>query len=125
MSRSLYRTLADVAEREFGDIVTFTELVGGTLSSPNKLRLHFRDTSFMDIWLSADGDYAYHWERRGQTGEIFRWDNAPHHRQVRTYPAHFHKGAEGNIVESPLGDDHDTAIRNVLNFVREHLSISS
>jgi hypothetical protein len=121
MIRSLYQKLADLAAREFDDIVSRTELVGGTLSSPNKLRLHFRDASFMDIWLSLDGDYAYHWERRRQTGEIFRWDNAPHHRDVRTYPLHFHKGDETNVVESSLPEDPVFALREVLSFVRSSL----
>ncbi|MBI5032770.1 MAG: hypothetical protein HZB51_19775 [Chloroflexi bacterium] len=71
-----FQRLARVATDEFSDIVTRVAWVGGTPSNPNKLRLLMRDESFMDVWLSDDGDYAYHWEQRRQSGKIYRWDNA-------------------------------------------------
>ena len=49
------------------------------------------------LWTSGSPQmetYAYHWERRCQTGQMYRWDNAPHYPNVGTYPAHFHDGDE-------------------------------
>lgn len=33
--------------------------------------------------------YSYHWQDRG--GKLLiRWDNAPHHKKIETYPYHMH-----------------------------------
>ena len=40
--------------------------------------------------------YAYHISKGTQL--IIRWDNAPHHRQVKTFPHHKH--VKENILES-------------------------
>jgi len=116
-----YRSIARIALAEFGDIVTGATFVGGTPASPNKLRLALKDGSFLDVWLSADGDYAYHWEQRRQRGRIHRWDNAPHHPQVETFPDHQHDGDEQTIVESHLKAVPEVAIRDVLDFIRQRL----
>ena len=118
---AIYQTLVDLALADFDDVVTETKFVGGTPSSPNKLRLLIIDRSFLDIWLSADGDYSYHWERRGQTGEIYRWDNAPHHAQVSTFPDHQHRGNEQTIIESNLNSVPELALREILVFVRQEI----
>ena len=81
----------------------------------------FRNNSFVDIWLTQDGDYAYHWERRRQTGEIYRWDNAPHHPQIRTFPDHLHDSDEQIIVESHLNPTTEEALREILEFVQQRL----
>lgn len=113
-----YRALAHLALTDYGDVVSHTSFVGGTPTSPNKLRLALTDGSFLDIWLSADGDYAYPWERRRQTGHIYRWDNAPHYPSITTYPAHFHDGDESAVTESQLDPKPESALRVVLDFVR-------
>jgi len=118
---SIYRSLARLAQSEFGDIVTLASYVGGTPASPNKLRLTLTDNSFLDIWLSADGDYAYHWEQRRQRGRLYRWDNAPHHPHVSTFPAHLHNGDEHTLTESHLSTAPEIALREVLAFVRQNL----
>ncbi|MBI4639196.1 MAG: hypothetical protein HY731_00775 [Candidatus Tectomicrobia bacterium] len=42
--------------------------------------------------------YRHHWQNKeGQC--IKRWGNAPHHRQVSSFPHHLHDGAEENVVE--------------------------
>jgi hypothetical protein len=116
-----YQVLARIALNEFADIVVSTTYVGGTPASPNKLRLTFRDESFLDVWLSAEGDYAYHWEQRRQRGRIHRWDNAPHHPHVKSFPDHLHDGDEQTIVESHLSGAPEVALRDVLGFIRQHL----
>ena len=118
----VYPSLVRIALAEFGDIVAGASHVGGTPASPNKLRLTFTDGSFLDVWLSTDGDYAYHWEQRRQRGRLYRWDNAPHHPHVGTFPDHMHDGDELTIAESHLSNTPETALRYVLDFVRQHLS---
>lgn len=41
--------------------------------------------------------YSYHWQTNA--GRLIkRWDNAPHHREIATFPDHLHDG--GVVVES-------------------------
>jgi hypothetical protein len=37
--------------------------------------------------------YSYHWQNENGL-LIIRWDNAPHHKQIQTYPHHKHLGEE-------------------------------
>ena len=42
--------------------------------------------------------YRYHWQDR--TGRLHkRWDNAPHHPEIATFPDHLHDGAEERVVD--------------------------
>ncbi|MBC8181789.1 hypothetical protein H8E88_11780 [candidate division KSB1 bacterium] len=118
----LYQRIADIAQKSFNDVVNSADFLGGTPANPDKVRILIKDGSFLDIWLSEEGDYSYHWERRRQSGEIFRWDNAPHHPQINTYPDHFHKYTERNVVSSKLSSNFDLAVPEVLEFIREYLS---
>jgi hypothetical protein len=40
--------------------------------------------------------YRYHWQS-GSGKLIKRWDNAPHHPEIDTFPDHLHDGSEENI----------------------------
>ena len=116
---AIYQALATLALREFSDVVSDSGFVGGTEASPNKLRLILVDGSFLEIWLSVEGDYSYHWERRRQRGRLYQWDNAPHHPHVSTFPDHFHDGDETAIGESQLSGDPELALLHVLAFIRQ------
>jgi hypothetical protein len=120
---AVYGQLARLAQAEFGDIVTEVQLLGGTSSSPNKLRLQIKDGSFLDVWLSLDGDYAYHWECRRQRGQTFRWDNAPHHPRLPTFPDHFHEGDDHTVIESSLSRDPETALGEICAYIRHILQV--
>jgi hypothetical protein len=41
--------------------------------------------------------YRHHWQDANKN-LIKRWDNAPHHRQVETFPHHLHDSSEENVV---------------------------
>ncbi len=43
------------------------------------------------------GKYSYHWQK-SDGSLIMRWDNAPHHQNISTFPYHLHDG--DNIVPS-------------------------
>lgn len=113
----IYSRLAQLALADFADIVEGTKLIEG------KLRLLLKDRSFIDIWLSGKkkGIYAYHWERRGVDGTIYRYNNLPDReaRKLRTYPHHFHNKTERNIVESGLSNKPEGALRTLLAFARK------
>jgi hypothetical protein len=40
---------------------------------------------------TEERNYSYHWQD-AEGNLIIRWDNAPHHKNLRTYPHHKHKG---------------------------------
>ncbi|HYN44956.1 MAG TPA: DUF6516 family protein [Candidatus Limnocylindrales bacterium] len=87
-----YRVLEQIAKTEFSDIVKNTTLIGN--------------------------DYSFHWEQRAVRGLIHRWDNAPDHPEVESFPHHFHEEKENNIVSSHLDDDMRGAFKEVLVFIR-------
>lgn len=65
-----------------------------------KLKISLTDGSELHAreYLDAnERDYSFHWQTAdGQL--ISRWDNAPHHRALATYPHHRHTG--DGIIES-------------------------
>ncbi len=85
-----------------------------------KLRVLFRDGSFLDIYWDSRGRYSLHYERRHIDGRVYRHDNAPHekHRHVKTWPRHYHKGSEENVVESNLPQDPIEAVDTFLHEIR-------
>ena len=118
----MYEDLAHIAESEYGDIVTDSRLLYRRAAIPLKLRLLIRDGTFIDVWLSPDGErYAYHWEQRAVRGLIHRHDNAPDHPDLATYPKHFHDGSEEVVRPSTISDDPQAALREFLALVRNCL----
>lgn len=117
----MYQVLEKIAKAEFSDIVKNTSLIGGRSAQPNKLRVFLTDGSFLDVWLSDENDYSFHWEQRAVRGLIHRWDNAPDHQEVETFPHHFHDGKENNIKSSYLDVDMIIAFKEVLEFIRDKL----
>ena len=57
--------------------------------------------------------YSYHWQSKDDA-LISRWDNAPHHRNLPTFPAHCHK--EGNVLPSKA-----TTLLDVLEIIKSEL----
>jgi hypothetical protein len=62
----------------------------------NQSELHVKDYLFLD----GTRKYSYHWQD-AQGHCIIRWDNAPHHQAVTTFPFHQHSGEKEIISESP------------------------
>lgn len=119
--RERYQRLLTVALDEFPHLITGNVLVGGTALKPRVLRLYLFDQSYLDMRVAADG-YAFHWERRAIDGLLYRWDNAPHHREISTFPHHLHSGSESYVVESQLPtDSSESALRYILGFIEKRL----
>ncbi len=118
----MYEELAHIAESEFGDIVTDWHFIYRHASIPLKLRLQIRDETYVDVWVSDSAErYSYHWEQRAVRGLIHRHDNAPDHREISTFPKHYHDGSEENVASSAIADDPLAALREFLTFVRKRL----
>jgi hypothetical protein len=42
--------------------------------------------------------YRFHWQNKD--GKLLkRWDNAPHHPEINTFPHHVHDGCEDNVID--------------------------
>ena len=116
-----YKQIEVLAHSEFTDIVTSSQILHKRSPGSAKLRLYFKDQTYMDIWLSETGKYSYHWEQIAKRGLIHRHDNAPDHPGIATFPKHFHNGNEQNIHASYLSDQPLAAVREFLEFIREIL----
>jgi len=119
----LYRQLKDIADREFYEIVEDSEIILSYTGRARKLRLRLIDNTFIDIWASLDGEYAFHWEQTETRNEIYRHDNAPHQKwsYVKTFPKHCHDRTQDNVVESNLSEKIDDALREFLSIVRKKM----
>jgi hypothetical protein len=61
--------------------------------------------------------YAYHWQdANGQL--LARWDNAPHHHALPTFPDHFHDGQRIEPAVQP-------SIHGVLDYIAGRLQYGS
>ncbi|MFH1562738.1 MAG: DUF6516 family protein [Nitrospirota bacterium] len=60
-------------------------------------QLHFRE--YVDIRIQVlKEDYSYHYQKENRL--IFRYDNAPHHREISSFPHHKHLDSEENVVST-------------------------
>lgn len=107
--------LEELAAR-YGDLVAAVETVG--VGTARKTRFVLKDGSYIDVQFSASGRYSFHWERRHVDGRLYRFDNAPHHFQVATFPHHLHDGSEEKVIESPISARPEDAVSQILDFAR-------
>jgi len=114
----IYKQIEGMAHSEFSDIVANSQIVHKRTAGSAKLRLFFKDQTFMDIWISESGKFSYHWEHRAKRGLIHRHDNAPDHPEIKTFPKHFHNGNEKTIIPSCINDEPLNAAREFLEFIR-------
>ena len=112
-------TLAElrrIAEVEFSTVVACTDILS------EKLRIVLVDNSFVDVWLSRKlaNRFGFHWERRHLDGTIYRYDNFPDvaWREVPTYPAHFHEGAQEHVTAAPFSLEPGQGFRDFMVYVR-------
>lgn len=110
--------LADLVVAEFPDIVTAVNVMA---PGEAKLRLFIRDGSHLDIWFNEKGRYSYHWERKGTGMTAYRFNNAPHHPHVETYPHHLHEDKPDSVKPSPVRGVSREDVMLVLEFVRQTL----
>ena len=77
-----------------------------------KLKILFRDNSVLfvkEFVNETERNYSYHWQnKRGQL--IQRWDNAPHHKKVKTFPHHIHRN-------NKISESTEISLRDVLKTI--------
>ena len=112
--------LARIIDIEYHDIV-----LGASQVYHDKIRVHLRDGSFIDIWFSKKipGRFSYHRERMHLDGTIYRHDNFPDPRWkiISTFPKHFHDGSQTQVYESSIDDDPIAGLRQFMDFVRKKI----
>lgn len=66
------------------------------------------------IYLSnTEYNYAFHWQK--EDGElIIRWDNAPHHQELSTYPHHKH-------ISHEVKESYTITLSDVLKEIKGYL----
>ena len=69
-----------------------------------------RSLLHIKIYLSdKEYNYSFHWQ--SETGElIIRWDNAPHHPDILTFPHHVHTG---ELTEESYNITLDDALKEI------------
>lgn len=116
----VYEAIRSLALKSYHRYIRDALLIRDRRSAASgKLRLLFKDNSFMDIFLSESGKYSFHWERRKLDGKLYRFDNAPHHPHIGMQ--HLHEGSEERIVSYPLKSDPVEAFKQVMAFVEKRL----
>jgi len=67
-----------------------------------------------EIWIKRKMvEYSYYWLQPDET-VIIGWDNAPHHKEVSSYPHHKH-------IRNKIESSQETNLRTVLNFIKSFL----
>ena len=85
-----------------------------------KIRFVLKDNSVLFIREYVDKEernYSYHWQDL-ENNLILRWDNAPHHKSLKTYPHHKHH-KDGKVEES-----FETTCEKILSEISRLLSVS-
>ncbi len=75
--------------------------VEGRLRFPDGSLLAFNETVIVRGLVLVKTDYAYHYQR-ADGRLVFRYDNAPHHRELPGFPEHKHE--ESRIVSARAPD---------------------
>ncbi|WP_258084604.1 toxin-antitoxin system TumE family protein [Thermococcus thermotolerans] len=82
-----------------------------------KIKAGLRDGSVLYIreFVSEDEyNYSFQWQRGGEL--IIRWDNAPHHRRLETFPHHKHVSSKDNIQPS-----REVSLEDILKIIEDKL----
>jgi len=80
-----------------------------------KVKAVFLDDSVLHVReyaSSQDYLYSYHWQEEDGSLRI-RWDNSPHHDQLKTFPSHKHA--------PQLQESDEVSLKDVLETIRKEL----
>ena len=85
-----------------------------------RIRLTMIDKSILEITEIFIFDlnkrkYSFQWMEENYDLKI-RWDNAPHHRQISTFPHHKHILREDNVKESE-----EPTVEEILEIIRKEI----
>ena len=70
-----------------------------------------------ELATTVDSKYSYHWQRK--SGKLIcRWDNAPYHPSVKTFPHHKHEGKQENVLPTE-----EITLEVVLNAIERRIAM--
>jgi Family of unknown function (DUF6516) len=90
------------------EIITFEQL---NESYFLKCKILLKDNSklfVLESFRNGELKYSYHWQDQKNV-LIIRWDNAPHHKKIETFPHHLHNPS---VLSSPKMN-----LTDVLSFI--------
>jgi hypothetical protein len=90
--------LVIAVDLSFSEIDVNECYIRGVLTLINGFELHLAEYVITEPTIQRP-KYRYHLQRNDRA-LVVRWDNAPHHRQVETFPDHHHD-ASGQVHSSP------------------------
>ncbi len=99
MIRDYFDFLKKIANKN-PDVVKFRlikEFIGVNKGF-TRFALEMREGTELHVFEYVDSgfhkiDYSYHWQNKDKK-LIKRWDNAPHHTEIETFPHHVHNGED-------------------------------
>lgn len=115
ITRVAERSGAASVDIEFNQRDPMFGRVNGVISFYDGSRLEFRETVAIERYRPVKFSYRYQYIRAGEA--VLRYDNAPHHPDLPSFPHHKHVGNERlpateptlsqvlNEVASPLGEE--------------------
>ena len=86
-----------------------------------KVRAHLPKGYTLDIYYNATLQ-KYSYTIIKQNKRIMGWDNAPHHKHVKTYPHHFHT-LDGEITQSKMKGSPTEDITTILRETKKTLQL--
>jgi hypothetical protein len=95
------------------EVEDYRQWVGGFYY---RLKINFKDHSILFVREYVDESersYSFHWQDQN-SDMIARWDNAPHHHHILTFPHHKHIPA--GIVENS-----EITLADVLEEISKHI----
>lgn len=107
-----YQRLEEAVLENFPKAVEDTNIERSPGDNPRNLRIFFED-SFMDVWISEE-KYSFHWQ--SETRKV-RFDNAPHHEQLETFPDHMHIDEE--VKETPLEGSTENKLIEAIQYLKD------
>ena len=108
---------------EFEDIIENSQVITQRQDSrimEFRVRLQLIDNSILEIteiFVFDINKRKYSFQRMDKNYDLkIRWDNAPHHRQIATFPHHKHIELEENIHESE-----EPTVEEILELIRTEI----
>ena len=81
-----------------------------------KLKIQFVDQSILfskEYFSTNIRNYSYHWQDKNNK-LLIRWDNAPFHKNIETFPHHKHK--DKNVIPS-----NEIGLEDVLRYIFKYV----
>ncbi|MBF0228938.1 MAG: hypothetical protein HQK63_05040 [Desulfamplus sp.] len=79
-----------------------------------KLKVVFVDESVLfarEYFDTDERNYSFHWQNK-QNIMIIRWDNAPHHHDISTFPHHKHSDNE-------ISESNEISLEDAIEFIQK------